>query len=306
MDANRLKGVFLALLATSCWASFYIVSRYFFGTDDCRLDPLWSSFLRYMCASGVFLLCIAVMGKGGGLLRALRMDWKNLLLMGLIGVAGESTLLFYSMKYTTAARSNLLTNISPVVTAIMSYFVTREAFGAKRIAGMLLGFAGMCGIFFLRGGDNFSELDASSFTGDAMAILAGICWSAYTVWGKRLVDEYGGLVAAGGSFLFGTAAMVPILLLGGAHVTLTVSARGWLMILYLGIVSNALANACWYAALKYLKPGELGAFGYVSVMMTFSMAVCWLGEKVSIGFMVCLAVILLGTGMMMKRTVGNG
>ena len=34
MNRDKIKGLVLGFSATFCWASFYIVSRYFFGTDS--------------------------------------------------------------------------------------------------------------------------------------------------------------------------------------------------------------------------------------------------------------------------------
>ena len=301
MNTGKIKGLVLGFSATFSWASFYIVSRYFFGTDSDGLDPLWSSCLRYLIASLILFGCLIALKQVPSLGTALRKDWKMLLMLGLIGIVGESTLLFYSMKFTTAARSNLLTNISPVATAVMSWFITREVFSRSQIFGMVLGFLGMCTVFFLRGGDNFSGSGTSFLAGDLMAVAAGICWSAFTVLGERAVRQYGPHVIMCGAFMFGALAMIPIMGFAGSKVTLSIDLRGWLMILYLGIISNALANVCWYAALKYLRPGELGSFGYVSIVLTFLLAYCFLGEKITLPFGLCLAMILLGTCLMLKN-----
>lgn len=300
LNCGRLKGMALGGFATFCWASFYIVSRHFFGTDSDGLDPLWSSFLRYLLASAVLFFCLIPLKQTPVLIESLRKDWKMLSLLGLVGIAGESTLLFYSMQFTTAARSNLLTNISPVVTAVMSWFITREVFSRSQIFGMLLGFVGMIAVFFLRGGDNFTQGNASFLIGDLMAVAAGICWSAFTVLGENAVRRYGPQVIMCGAFFFGALTMIPVMAVAGSRITFAIGLRGWLMILYIGIVSNALANVCWYAALKYLKPGELGSFGYVSILMTVVLAFCFLGEQITLPFLLCLAMILLGTGMMLK------
>ena len=301
MNRDKIKGLILGFSATFCWASFYIVSRYFFGTDSDGLDPLWSSCLRYLLAALILFACLVALKQLPALKTALQNDWKMLFLLGLIGIAGESTLLFYSMKFTTAARSNLLTNISPVATAVMSWFITREVFSRSQIAGMLLGFIGMCTVFFLRGGDVFSGGNTSFLPGDLMAAAAGICWSVFTVLGERAVKQYGPYVIMCGAFLFGALVMIPIMGIAGSRITLSIDLRGWLMILYIGILSNALANVCWYAALKYLKPGELGSFGYVSIVLTFLLAVCFLGEKITLPFALCLAMILFGTCLMLKN-----
>lgn len=39
-------------------------------------------------------------------------------------------------------------------------------------------------------------------------------------------------------------------------------------------------------------------------MLTILLSVCFLGEKISLPFVVCLAMILFGTGMMLK--IANG
>lgn len=300
MNIDKLKGLTLGLTATASWASFYIVSRYFFGTDDSGLDPLWSSFLRYTIAALVLILCAGTPRQLRTVGTALRKDWKMLFLLGLIGIAGESTLLFYAMKFTTAARGNLLTNISPVVTAVMAWFITRELFSRKQVAGMVLGSVGTAAIFFLRGGDNFAEGNVSFLLGDLLAVAAGVAWSAYTVLGARVVNEYGPRVTTALAFLSGAVVMIVVCLASGSRITLEISGRGWLLILYLGLISSALGNLCWYGALKYLKPGELGAFGYVSILLTFLLSICFLGEQVSLPFALCLMMILLGTGMMLK------
>ena len=86
MNVNKIKGLLLGFLATFCWASFYIVSRYFFGTDDDGLDPLWSSCLRYLLASLVLFVCLIALKQIPAWGTALRKDWKMLLLLGLAGL----------------------------------------------------------------------------------------------------------------------------------------------------------------------------------------------------------------------------
>ena len=302
MSSDKIKGLALGFSATFCSASLYIVSRYFFGTDSDGLDPLWSSCLRYLIASFVLFGCLIVLKQVPIFGAALRKDWKLLCLLGMVGIAGESTLLFYSMKFTTAARANLLTNISPVATAVMSWFITREGFSRSQICGIIIGFLGMVMVFFLRGGDDFTIGNSSFVAGDLMAVVAGIGWSAFTVLGERAVKQYGPYVTMCGAFLFGALVLIPVMGIAGSRITMSINIRGWLMILYIGIISNALANVCWYTGLKYLKPGELGSFGYVSIVLTCVLAFCFLGEKITLPFVLSLAMILFGTCLMLKKT----
>ncbi|MEI8247606.1 MAG: hypothetical protein WCI51_17355 [Lentisphaerota bacterium] len=38
---KQFIGVLLGIIATSFWASFYIVGRYLFGEDEAKLDPVF-------------------------------------------------------------------------------------------------------------------------------------------------------------------------------------------------------------------------------------------------------------------------
>ena len=104
------------------------------------------------------------------------------------------------------------------------------------------------------------------------------------------------------SFLFGTLLMIPALFF-------TVNAADWQAFkpqlwagtIYTGVITLAWANACWYAALRYLKPGELGAFGYLSAAITFTLSLIVLKEKFSILFLLAITLILGGMTLMMSN-----
>ena len=103
------------------------------------------------------------------------------------------------------------------------------------------------------------------------------------------------------SFLFGTILMIPPLFFAADITDLQkFEPQLWAGTVYTGIVTLALANACWYAALRYLKPGVLGAFGYLSAAITFTLASIVLKEKFSVLFILAIILILSGMSMMMS------
>ena len=77
--------------------------------------------------------------------------------------------------------------------------------------------------------------------------------------------------------------------------------RVWGGMIYTGIVTLSFANACWYGALRYLKPGILGAFGYLSAAITFTLSSILLKEKFSLQFIIALLLIFGGMSLMMSR-----
>jgi len=69
--------------------------------------------------------------------------------------------------------------------------------------------------------------------------------------------------------------------------------------------ANAIAYMCWFSALKYLKAGELGAFGYVSAAMTMALLLILLQEKISILFLTELALVFYGVYLMIKPSAAK-
>jgi drug/metabolite transporter (DMT)-like permease len=266
-ENKRFTGVLLGLAATSFWASFYIVGRFLFGEDEAKIDPVFLTFVRYLVASMLLTGIMLYQKKMAVVKECLKKDLVIFIFLGLTGIVGEGTLVFYSLKYTTAARSCLLANASPVFTVLMAYFALNEGMSKSKTAGMLLGFAGISAAILCRGGSD-AYMSASAVIGDLMALASGVCWAAYTVWGMRVSNQYGGMVSGTVSILLGTVLMLPVVMLSGSNLSLDLPLRVWLGVIYLGVFANGIAYMCWFAALKHLKAGELGAFGYVSAAMT--------------------------------------
>lgn len=94
--------------------------------------------------------------------------------------------------------------------------------------------------------------------------------------------------------------MVPVVLIGGSSMSLDLPLRVWLGVIYLGVFANAIAYVCWFSALKYLKAGELGAFGYISAAMTMVLSLLLLRERINLLFLAALALVFYGVYLMMK------
>ena len=294
---KRFKGLLFGLMATSFWAGSYIVGRYLFGEEGAKIDPVFLTFIRYMIASMLLTGVMLHQKKMQIAVECLKKDLLILLFLGL-SIIVSALLAFYSLKYTTATRSCLLANAAPIFTVIMAYFALKEGMSKSKIIGMVLGFAGVGTAILCRSGSDI-YMSATSLVGDIMALSSGVFWAAYTVWGTRVSNQYGGMASSFISILFGTVLIMPVVLLGGSNMALDLPLRVWLGVIYLG-ATNGIACACWFSALKYLKAGELGAFGYVSAAMTMVLSLILLHERISFIFFGALALVFYGVYLMMK------
>ncbi len=294
---KRYKGLLLGLIATLFWASSYIVGRFLFGEDGAKVDPVFLTFIRYLIAS-ILLTGVMVYQKKMPIAgECLKKDLLILVFLGL-SIIVSALLAFYSLKYTTATRSCLLANAAPIFTVIMAYFALKEGMSKSKIIGMVLGFAGVGTAILCRSGSDI-YMSASAVIGDFLALASGVAWAAYTVWGTRVSNQYGGMASSYISILFGTVLIFPVIFISGGNLSLDLPLRVWLGVIYLG-VTNGVACLCWFSALKYLKAGELGAFGYVSAAMTMLLSLILLKEKISFILLGALALVFYGVYLMVK------
>src|SRR6187402_821145 len=83
------------------WAASYIWSKTLLGW----LDPIAATEARFV-VSAVALLAIAL--PAGGVMAALRANWRGYLALGFIGIAAFQLLVFFALDYTTALNSAVI------------------------------------------------------------------------------------------------------------------------------------------------------------------------------------------------------
>ena len=216
------------------------------------------------------------------------------------GVLLEGVLVFWSLKYTTAARSSLFANTSPIFTILLAMLVLKERLDWRKTLGMSIGFLGVAMAISSRGGDIYFSVD--SVIGDLLALGSGICWAAYTVWGAGVAERHGSLIGTAAAIMIGTTMIFAVILCGGGTMSWRLSWKLWLAMAYLGVCGNGIAYLCWYAAMKHISASEVGAFGYISAALAAALSFIFLRENFSFGFALALAAVVLGVYLMVEKS----
>ena len=293
----RLKGIVCGLAATALWGSFYPVSRLVFGHELEHVDPLFVAFLRNAVCTA-FLIPFLLSRTG---MREFRANWRNdlpvLLLLAFSGVA-EGVLVMIATRYTTAARASLLANAAPIFTVLIAWALVHDRPDRAQIVGMVLGFAGIVLAGCSRGSDLFTS--GGTRTGDLMALGSGFFWGVYTVLGGKAGRRYDAKFLTAAVALPGLLMMVPALVFCRCRPEFDFSPKVWLGLLYLGAGTGSFALVMWYQALKYLKAGELGSFGYATALLAVVFAVIFLRERFAFGFLLAIPCVLGGIGLMFR------
>ena len=157
--------------------------------------------------------------------------------------------------------------------------------------GVLLGLAGIIIAAVTRGGDAFTA-GLSTLGGDLLALVSGIFWATFTVFGGDASSRYNGVFCTVMYRICGLLVMAPVLFF--CNITFDLPLTVWLGLLYMAVVSGGFAVWLWSYAQKHVEPGVLGSFGYLSAICATLFSMIFLKESITTSFIIAFVMILGG------------
>ncbi|MFD5711675.1 DMT family transporter [Streptomyces pharetrae] len=285
--AAPVLGIALAALATVVWSGSFVTSR---ALHD-SVPPVQHAFWRWVIA-------LAVITPFGA-----RQAWRQrqlirrhlgfVVLASLLGVTVYNTLVNQAGLTTPAATMGMIMAASPVLMAVFER-ASGVRLGARRIVGVLTACAG---VLLLLGRDG-----ARFAAGDLWMIAAACCFGSYSALLRRKPAELGGT-----AFLFTTFLIGAVLLLPAQGVSLaaqggfTPAPATVLPLLYVGIVSSALAFFAWNRAIALVGPSRAGVVYYLQPVCVALLSWALLDEATGWAQFLCMALILGGVVLGARR-----
>ncbi len=151
---------------------------------------------------------------------ALRAHWRQVLVLGLLGVAAFNAFLYSGLHYTTATNAMLIQAAIPALVVLFGRIFFGERARALQILGVIASTIGVAWV--VSAGDIDTLLHLRLGAGDALILAASLVWSLYTVL-LRLRPEVDPLSFLVVTFAIGALAMLPLAVhewLNGDAVTL--------------------------------------------------------------------------------------
>ena len=167
----------LLLAAPAMFATNYLVARVCVPL----IPPFTLALLRWSI-TGVLAGVLA-----GPLLRATARaalaEWRDLLLLGAIGMALCGASAYAAAQTTVAVNIGLIYAASPALIAVLARYLFNERLAPVQVAGMAACLAGV--LWIIGRGDPLSLLRLNFVTGDLWAVLGAIGWAVYSVLLKQ-------------------------------------------------------------------------------------------------------------------------
>jgi drug/metabolite transporter (DMT)-like permease len=264
-----------ALLAIVFWGSGFVATKA--ALRD--LSPLALVFARTVLGtlllSGMLLLRRErVLPPRGSLL--------PLAAMGFVGIAFHQLLQARALMLTTAVNTGWLIGLIPVWSALLAAILGQERFGARKVVGLAVGFAGAL-LVVTRGRLDPGLVALPSTRGDLLVLASTVNWAVYSVIGHGTIRKLGPTRATNGAMLLGCLMLVPIFVASGAASEYAhLSGPGLAALLFLGVACSGLGYLFWYGALERIEATRVAAVLYLEPLVTLATASVLLGEPVGV------------------------
>ncbi|MFB6807877.1 DMT family transporter [Streptomyces sp. NPDC056387] len=282
-------GVLLALVATVVWSGSFVATR---GMAD-TVPPVQAVFWRWIIAA----LAVAPF--------AARQAWRQRALIrkhlgftalaSLFGVALYNTLVHQAGLTTSASNMGMIMAASPVVMALYAR-LGGERLGARRTFGLVLAAFGV----LLLVGDGSLGFDFGA--GDLWMFAAALSFATYSALLRRKPAELGGPAFLITTFVLGALMLAPayavsVTVQGGFEVTAGTAG----MLLYVGVMSSAVAFFAWNKAVSLIGAARAGVVYYLQPVCVAGLGLLLLGERTGPAQLLCMALILGGVSLGARR-----
>ena len=275
-------GLALAAVATLVWSGSFVASR---ALHD-SVPPVQQAFWRWLIALAAVAPFAA---REAWRQRALiRRHLPYLLLASLLGVTVYNTLVNQAGLSTSAGNMGMIMAASPVLMAVYER-VGGVRLGARRVAGMLIACAGV--VLLVGGGSSATDFSA----GDLWMVAAALCFASYSALLRRRPSQLTGPAFLFATFALGTAMLLPAYALSvGVQGTFAPTTATVGPLVYVGVLSSAVAFFAWNKAISLIGAARAGAVYYLQPVCVAALSYAILGEAVSRTQLVCMALILGG------------
>jgi drug/metabolite transporter (DMT)-like permease len=244
------------------------------------------AFLRVSGAALVFLLIHGIFLRER--IRA-RADFARLALYAVFGVILNQLLYITALTMTTATVAQTLITSGPSMTLLVAILLGKERASGGKWLG--IGLAG-AGALYLVGVD----IGNGSALGNLMVVLNVAAFSVYLVISRDILQRYDPLTVITWVFVFGAVGLAPWGAAGAAAETGMVSPRTLWILGWIVLVPTVAAYYLNVWALKRVEASVVAVYVYLQPVVTASLAVPLLDERLTPRLLVAMMLIFGGVG----------
>jgi drug/metabolite transporter (DMT)-like permease len=203
----------------------------------------------------------------------------------------------YQMLWTTglttiaAGDSALIIASTPVLVAFLAVAARSDVLTPGKLLGGIVSFAGVA--LVIASGQGLSL--GGSLAGEAITLLASVCWAFYTAFGAPFLRRYSPLRTTAWATVAGTIVLAPIAASQLSSVDAAKLTPGVLgAVLYSGFLAAGVSNVIVSNGIRVVGPTRTAAYQFLVPALAVVLAFLFLAEPIRVGQVIGGIVIIGG------------
>lgn len=281
--SERLTGILAGASAAAIWGGMYVVSKVVLEV----IPPFSLLVLRLILGAA----CLAVIHLMTRARFPARRQVLPALAVGVLGFGLSLGLQFVGTRLSTASNAALVTSASPAFMVLFAVPILGERATARRVAALILASVGVVAVI-----DPTSiRLGIDLLRGNLALLGAALTWGLYSILIRHLSRDMPVLSVSLISFLGGLLLAAPASALELQSMAVgPLTGWHWAGVLYLGLISTALAMYLWNKSLALLEAGVVSVLFFAQPLVGVSLGAILLGERLGPAFWVGAVCISAG------------
>jgi drug/metabolite transporter (DMT)-like permease len=279
---TKVKAYFALALVCFFWGTTWIASKE--GVKHMPAIQLAGirQFLGGLCYAIFFLAKGAIFPKGR--------EWWPIIILSFLNFMVSNALSTWGVQYISAGLGSIIGSIFPLWLVIIGMFSVKSDLRGKAVIGLLLGFAGICVIFY----EHLHDFLNPDFRfGIFLSLASTWSWAFGTIYTKKHAAHFNPYFGLGLQMLISG-----VTLFLGSHATGTavglteIPWQSWTAIAYLVVFGSVIAFIAYLYALQNLPTEQASLYAYINPIVAVLLGAVIFGEMLS-GFIIVGVLITL-------------
>lgn len=283
MKQEHAGAAFVALSAL-CYGCMAIFVKFCYAG---QINMVTTLSVRFILAS-IFLWAAVWIGRQPVFVSY--KDLASLMLVSLLGYGGSATFFFASLQLIPASLASLVLFIHPVLVTLFEAVIYRLPLDLKKVSALALSTAGLVLVL-----GNISG--SVNPMGVILVLCAALSYTAYLLYGNRVVRRHPPLVTTAFVLSFAAAGFTLAGLAGGG-ISFDFPAASWTWLVALALVSTSMGILFLFAGLNRLEAGRASIISTFEIVVTVGASSLLFGEALTPlqaagGLMILAGIIVL-------------
>ena len=291
--SQKNKANLVLLWVCIGWGSTWVVSK--IGVTS--MPALQMASIRQFL--GGVLLCAFFVAKKVPL--PTKKQWPIILLMALLNFVLSNGLSTWGVKFISPGLGAILGAIFPLWLVIIYFFRGRKV-KAIAITGMLVGFGGVCLIFY----DHLKDFGNSNFQfGIIISIIATITWAFGAMYTQEHVFGFNPYFGLGIQMFISGIVLFFISYFSGQFISIKeIPAPSWWSIAYLVILGSVVTFSAYIYVLKHLPMEIASVYAYMNPVFAILISHFIFPDKITFNLIIG-GIITLGGVYLVNRSISK-